>query len=164
MKKILLILFFYSLHPYCYGQHAVEVRKTALAMLKACEEKNYNAYVNYFYPTELKWRGGRAKFINTLLSNDRLAPVPGLRPGKETFGKVSKIYRAGKELHCVIERTTRFYYFNKLSVNHSHFLAISGDNGKTWKFIMTGGKIPSEIWLMVPKFNEDLMWSDYSDD
>jgi len=164
MKKTLLILLFYSLSLSSYGQYAAVVRKTALAMLKASEEKNYNAYVDYFYPTELKWRGGRTKFINQLLSNDKLAPVPGLRSGKETFGKVSKVYKAGKELHCVIKRTTRGYYFNEKSVSHTHFLAISGDNGKTWKFIMTAGKIPSEIWLMVPKFNEDLMWSDYNED
>lgn len=128
-------------------------------MLKARERKDYNAYVSYFYPTEAKVRGGKANWIQQMEANDRSSKLIGIIHTKETLGAVSKVYKAGKELHCTIEWNIRMKRF----INRSHFLAISGDQGKTWKFIMTGGKTPGEVWAMVPKFNEDLTWVDFNE-
>ena len=141
MKKILLLFSFLLTFNYGFGQHAANVKKTASAMLRANEQKDYNAYVSYFYPAELKFRGGKAKFVEQLKANDIDVKLLDIKRGKQTLGKVSKIYKAGKELHCTIEWDVK----NKSFVSRCHFLAISGDQGKTWKFIMTAGKTPSQI-------------------
>jgi hypothetical protein len=157
MKKTLLSLLFLLSFIYGFGQHAANVKKTAMGMLKASEQKDYNAYVSYFYPAEAKFRGGKEKWIQQMKTNDRDSKLYGISRGKQALGAISKIYKAGKELHCTIESNTRY----KSYVNRSHFLAISGDQGRTWKFIMTGGKTPSDVWAMVPKFNGDLTWVDF---
>lgn len=157
MKKTLLLFSFLLSFIYGFGQHAANVKKTALAMISASEQKDYNAYVSYFYPTEVKFRGGKEKWIQQMKVNDSNLKLVGMNREKETLGMVSKMYKAGKELHCTIEWNIK----NKKYINRYHFLAISSDQGKTWKFIMTAGKTPGEVWTMVPKFNEDLTWSDF---
>jgi hypothetical protein len=160
MKKITWILGFLLIATYSFGQHAEKVRKTAMAMLKANEQKDYDAYVNFFYPAELKYRGGKAKWLQQMKTNDIDLKALGVSLGKQSLGGVSKIYKAGKELHCLIDWNIE----RKKYINREHFLAISCDHGKTWKFIMTSGKTPSEVWAMVPKFNESLTWVDYRQD
>lgn len=159
MKKTLLLFLFLFSFNYSFAQHATNVKKTALAMLRAGEQKDYDVYISYFYPTELKYRGGKAKWIQQLKSNDKLAKLLNFTSGMGTLGTVSKIYQAGKELHCTIE----WDHIGKEVISKGHFLAISIDQGKTWKFIMTSGKTPSEVWAMVPKFNENLTWVDYDE-
>lgn len=160
MKKLLLLFSLLLSFSYSFGQHAVNVKKTASAMLQADEQKDYDTYVNYFYPSELKRRGGKAKFIEQIQTNERRAKPIGYSLGKQTLGKVSKVYKAGRELHCTIEWIKRIKSPEGTLVSRSHFLAISADQGKTWKFIMTDGKTPAEVWAMVPKFNEGLTWVD----
>lgn len=160
MKKILLLFSFLFSFIYGFAQHAANVKKTALAILRASEQKDYNAYVTYFYPTEAKLRGGKEKWIQQMKANDRDSKLLGINYGKQTLGTVSKIYKAGNELHCTIEWNIK----RKRFISRNHFLAISGNLGKTWKFIMTAGKTPGEVWSMVPKFNEDLIWSDFNEE
>lgn len=160
MKKTLLLFSLFLSFSCGFAQHAAIIKKTALAMLTAAEQKNYNAYVTYFYPTEAKLRGGNSKWIQQMKANDRDSKLVGISGGKQTLGAVSKIYKAGKELHCTIEWNIK----NKKYISRNHFLAISGDQGRTWKFIMTAGKTPGQIWAMVPKFNEDLTWSDFNEE
>ncbi|RQO74704.1 hypothetical protein DBR43_04780 [Pedobacter sp. KBW06] len=160
MKKLLLLFSLLVSFSYGFSQHAVNVKKSASAMLQADEQKDYDTYVSYFYPSELKRRGGKATFIQQIQTNERQAKPIGFSPGKQTLGKVSKIYKAGKELHCTIEWIRRTKGPEGTLVNRSHFLAISADQGTTWKFIMTGGKTPAEVRAMVPKFNEGLTWVD----
>lgn len=159
MKKFLFTISILACSAVVFAQHAVSVRKTAQAMLAAQEQKNYQAYVGYFYPSEIKARGGKEKWIQVMKQNDQIAKYLKTKVGKNSLGKVSKIYNAGKELLCLID----WDYPVGKSVSHGHFLAISGDQGKSWKFIMTSAYTPSQVWAMVPKFNEELTWVDYNE-
>jgi hypothetical protein len=164
MKKAFLTISLLIIFNSSFAQYAAEVKKAATAMLHADVTKNYNAYVDCFYPSEIKSRGGKAKFIQAMKSREPGLKLVGMSMPKKSLGKVSKFYRAGKELHCTIESFTKFKYPDgKTSLNISHYLAISSDAGKNWKFIMTGGKTPSQVWAMVPKFNENLTWVDYNE-
>ena len=159
MRRIPLLLLFLLYFASSFGQHAENVRKVASAMLKARDQKDYEAYTTYFYPTEIKYRGGKAQWIKALKNDDRESAMIRLERRKQSLGKVSKVYKAGKELHCIIEWNLK----GKNSSSHWNFLAISGDQGKSWKFIITAGKTPSEVWAMVPKFNQGLTWVDYNE-
>lgn len=166
MKKSLLLLslcFLFSIS--CLGQYAQRVRAAASGMLKAKNQKDYETYVSYFYPTELKFRGGKAKLIQLMKKNDKDLVLLNLKVKtvNEHLGKVSKFYKAGKELHCTIEWIYTLKSPEGRSKSNGHFLGISGDQGKSWKFIVTSGKTPSEVWAMVPKFNEDLTWVDWNE-
>ena len=165
MKKAFLIISLLLIFNSSFAQYAAEVKKTATAMLRAEKANDYNAYVDYFYPSEIKSRGGKAKFIKGMQSREPALKAIGLTMPTESLGKVSKFYRAGKELHCTIESLTKFKFPDgKTSLHISHYLAISSDAaGKNWRFIMTSGKTPSQVWAMVPKFNENLTWVDYKE-
>jgi len=161
MKKMLLFLLPLFACITSNAQHSEVVRKTAEAMLRLSAQKEYAGYVSYFYPTEIKERGGKEKFINQIIINEKYnAALPPLKI-EERLGKVSKIYKAGKELHCTIEWIIKYHFTHKTALSMSHFLAISGDQGKTWKFIMTSGKTPGQVWSMVPKYNKELVYVDY---
>ncbi len=109
--------------------------------------------------------GGKAKWIQLMKNNDKDLILLNLKVKtvNEYLGKVSKFYKAGKELHCTIEWILVHESPRGRSKSNGHFLGISGDQGKSWKFIMTSGKTPSEVWAMVPKFNEDLTWVDWNE-
>jgi len=162
MKKLLTIIFAFTL--FCnssFGQYAQTVKETATAMLKAKEKKDYDAYVDYFYPGDIKMRGGKAAFIKQLQVNDKQSQLMGFNINKkESLGKVSKIYKAGKELQCTIEWNIR----KGRLISRWHMLGVSGDQGKTWKFILTAGLTPSQVQAMVPKFNQALTWVDYNEE
>lgn len=150
---------------YGFSQHAETIRKAATAMIKAEDRKDYETFASYLYPSELKFLGGKASLIQNLKNRDRDPVLKnlGVVTTDKQLGKVSKIYKAGKELHCLIDWTLTVKSSRRTYKNFEHYLAISGDQGKTWKFILTGGKTPSEVWAMVPKFNEELTWVDYTE-
>lgn len=163
MKKTLWVIFLLLVYNNSFAQYTAAVKKTAAAMLHAKEIKDHNAYVDYFYPSEIKSRGGKAKFIQAMQSREPELKAVGLTLPEESLGKVSKCYKAGKEIHCTIESLVKIKSSRRTLLVISHYLAISNDQGKTWKFIMTAGKTPTEVWAMVPKFNENLTWVDYSE-
>ncbi|SDK40127.1 hypothetical protein SAMN04487898_10882 [Pedobacter sp. ok626] len=51
-----------------FGQYAETVRKAVTTMLKAKEQNDYYAYVDNFYPSDIKMRRGKAAFIKQLRS------------------------------------------------------------------------------------------------
>jgi len=72
------------------------------------------------------------------------------------LGEVSKIYKAGTELHCAIPQKVSMIMKKAHFITSSDVLAVSIDNGKTWKFY-TGDLSEKTIKKLFPNFNKQLV-------
>jgi hypothetical protein len=96
MKKLLLLFSLLFSFSYGFSQHAVNVKKTASAMLQADEQKDYNNYVSYFYPSELKLRGGKAKFIQQIQTMKDKQSQLALAQESKRLGRYQKSIKPAK--------------------------------------------------------------------
>ncbi|MFD2583896.1 hypothetical protein ACFSR6_15455 [Pedobacter vanadiisoli] len=160
MKKTVSILLLLFVGQFAFSQQNViaNARRTAQLMIDNYLKKNYENYVDFLYPTEIKYRGGKDKFVSLLRANDEISNSINIKTVSQKIISTSKVYQAGKELHCAISVENKSSSDMGTTILRTTLLAISADKGKTWKFITTGDKTPTQVHKMVPKFNEDLMW------
>ncbi|NII83646.1 MULTISPECIES: hypothetical protein [unclassified Pedobacter] len=160
MKKTVSLILLLLVGQFSFSQQNViaNAKRTAQLMIDNYLKKDYENYVNFLYPTEIKYRGGRNKFVMLLKSNDEHSKLINIKTVSQKIMGISKVYHAGKELHCAISVENKSSGDEGLMILRTTLLAISADQGKTWKFITTGDKTPTQVHKMVPKFNEDLMW------
>ncbi len=160
MKKTVSLLLLLLVGQFTFSQQNViaNAKRTAQLMIDDYLKKKYENYVDFLYPTEIKYRGGKDKFVSLLKANDESDKLFNLKRVSQKIISTSKVYQAGKELHCAISVENKSRSDMGTTILRTTLLAISADQGKSWKFITTGDKTPTQVHKMVPKFNEDLMW------
>lgn len=88
-------------------QELLFINTKLLRFARNCKIAKY-AYVDYCYPSDVKMRGGKTALIKQLQFNEKEAKLMAFNINRrESLRRVSKIYKAGKELHCTIEWNIR---------------------------------------------------------
>lgn len=159
MKKLLIILFVVLLStPYnSKAQDTIKVKQTAQLLADAFIKQDYDTFLNYMYPKVITLGGGREKTKTIIIDAMNEIKSEGLTFRSVTLGPVSKIYKAGTELHCKIDQYLKLNVEGGYLSSISPLLGISTDGGETWTFVSAGDLNEKKIKTLFPDFNHELV-------
>ena len=139
------------------AQDTLKIKQTAQLMLNAFTRQDYNTLMDYTYPKVVNMGGGeeKMKIIVENAMNDLKAK--GFTFRSVTLGPISKIYKAGTELHCVITQYLALNVKGGYLTSISPLMCISSDQGESWKFISAGDLNEEKIKMLFPDYNPQLV-------
>jgi hypothetical protein len=153
-----LIIFLSSILNFieCKAQNGqAQIRQAAFEMGKALIGKNSETFITYMHPTMILLAGGKEKLRVIADSALTVFEQFGGRISKINYGNPSEIIEHKKMLQSVLPQSTFLTSpFGDVELSSS-LIAISKDNGKSWKFIDTNlfsiGKIKAIMPDISPK-------------
>jgi len=139
------------------AQDTLKIKQTAQLMVNAFAKQDYNTLIDYTYPKVIELGGGKEK-MKTIIEN----AMNGLKDKGFTFksitlGPISKIYKAGTELHCAITQYLALNVTGGYITSTSPLMCISSDQGKSWTFISAGDLDEEKIKKLFPDYNHQLV-------
>ena len=158
MKAIILaatILFFAT---FIQAQEIPSVIKAqGMEMAKALVKKDYTTFTKYMHPKMIQMAGGSAKLLQQMDTINAMAAKFGAEIKKITIGNPAKIIKYKKELQTTIPQITEMTSsFGSLSMETT-LVAISSDEGKTWKFVDTTVNSVGELRKAMPDLSPELV-------
>lgn len=159
MKSFLLTLFLAIVLSVAgsKAQDTAKVKQQAKMMADAFFRGDLNTLMNYTYPKVIIG-AGKAKMIAAVKKSLEEMKKGGMSFRSVSLGAVSKIYKAGTELHCTIPQHSSINVPGGYITSTSPLMGISADGGKTWKFISAGNMSKQEIDRLFPNFNPELVF------
>jgi hypothetical protein len=127
----------------------------AKEMANAAMTDDYNLVLKYTYPKFME-DFSKEELLSELTKAMENVKSQGVIIESTEIGEPGIIYKAGKELHCLVSEKIILKSKQGRFQNNSNLLAISLDNGQNWYFVdCATGK--ENILIMFPDFNNDLI-------
>lgn len=136
---------------------AINARSAAQQMFQFFIAKNYLAYSKCIHPTITNMMGGEAKMAEVVKNAVQQTEKNGLIAVQIKIGEPSKIVSTNNELETIIPETTKFKTAKGFYNDTSYLLAISTDNGKTWRFVDTNGRTWAQVKAVFPNLSNQLV-------
>ena len=158
MKAILLItsILFFAVFTQAQGIPST-IKAQGMEMAKALVKKDYTTFAKYMHPKVVEMAGGSAKLLQQMDTLNAMAAKFGAEIKKITIGNPAKIIKYKKELQTTIPQITEMTSsFGSLSMETT-LVAISSDEGKTWKFVDTTATSVSQLKKAMPELSPDLV-------
>lgn len=136
---------------------AIRIKAQATKMAEAFTAQDYDTFFQYTYPPLLKAAGGKdgmAKSLQAALSKLKDDSI-GFQ--SVSIGAPSSVYKAGTELHALIEQTIVLNVKGGTLTQQAWLLAVSDDNGNRWYFVDTAPLTNENISKAFPHFNKALV-------
>jgi hypothetical protein len=132
------------------------LKNQAQEMSQASINGNYDLVLKYTYPKIVEEFGGSENFIAEINKAMGNLKAEGTQIEKVEIGESGDFFKAGDELHSILnEKITLNTKKGKFLID-SYLLAISSDNGQNWFFIDCNiGK--DFILSFLPNFNNELI-------
>jgi hypothetical protein len=142
----------------CTSQESMKqnVEKQFAEMSDAFLKGNVPVYVDFMYPRIIERAGGRDSTIKLINLMIRGLNEQGREIKSINYGNISDIVKAGKELHCIVSQTLELRRADGTEILETSVMAVSGDKGKTWKFLEVSGVNIQSLKQIFPDYNEDL--------
>lgn len=156
MKHIVLFLVLCTTTLNTIAQDTSKMKATAQKLLDATMKEDYATLLKYTYPKALALGGGMAKMTATIKTGMKQMKESNVSFHSVKLHEPGKIYKAGKELHCVIPQTTVMKVTGGYLTAETPLLCISSDGGKNWTYISAGNMDKEKIKLLFPNFNHAL--------
>ncbi|PST83930.1 hypothetical protein C7T94_04085 [Pedobacter yulinensis] len=154
--KFLITLLILCLPDLAGAQDTTKIKHGALMLSQAMMKGDVETLVAHTYPRALAMTGGKEKVTAEVQKFLKELAAQGMSFRSVEFGNVSKIVKAGTELHCTIPHTISLTVKGGYVSARSSIIGISADQGKTWKYI-SAGNIPLEtLKKVLPNFNPEL--------
>ncbi|KPE51991.1 hypothetical protein [Chryseobacterium indologenes] len=116
------------------------VLKQAYEMRQALMNKNYDVFSSYVHEGVIKMLGGKKKMIDISAAAIDKMSKEGYHFKKVDFSDASDIITVKNEQQAVVHQKIQMST-PKGNINADYYMiAVSGNNGKNWKFIDTSGK------------------------
>jgi hypothetical protein len=157
MKHLLIFCCLLLSNSLISAQDTSTIKPSAEIMLEAMMKEDYKTLLKYTYPKVVALGGGAEKMVAQIKKSVEEMKNGGMTFRRATLGEVGKIYKAGKELHCVLPETTFMNVKGGYVTGISPLLCISSDGGKSWTFVHGGNMTPQKIKMLFPNFNYDLV-------
>jgi hypothetical protein len=140
---------------------SVRIKEQALEVVKAALENDYETILSHTYPRLIELVNGHKK-MNTMISDgmDSLK-AHGIWITDISLGKPGKVFKAGKELHCIISERIVMQIKGGHMIINSNLLAISKDKGRFWYFLECRNK--EDLLQIVPEFNKKFIFPEKQD-
>lgn len=141
-KKILPLIVFLFLIHLSYAQSAIDQQALAEVVIRDASEMasllnkaDFKGFLKYIHPVRINAAGGEAKMIMLLNNQNARLKSKGVVINSTVFDQPSEIVKCKNELQCTISQHTELKPAKGRIVTHTTLLAISNDNGKSWKFV-----------------------------
>jgi hypothetical protein len=158
LKPLMLGFLFFSLSGFgtSYAQNTSVIKQEAHTWVECFWNGNIETALKYTDPRLVSNAGGKSEFISNMKSSLAVMRAEGITFRGVELGEVSKIYKSGHELHCAIPQRVSMNQKKGYFTIASDILAISIDNGKSWKFY-TGDMSEKTVRKLFPNFNKELV-------
>jgi hypothetical protein len=168
MKRFLLLIFLiigatqFSFSQY-YTQQITNVKTQANKMGEALIKKDYNYLMKCINPDGIPKPKFNAitpkKMLATLMLIDSQMVKQGIVIQSIKVGDVLSILKENGVMQCTLPQTTEMkMQFGKI-INTSTLVAISNDNGITWKFTDAIGRDKIEMKKLMPLLSDKLIFA-----
>ena len=158
-KNLVLITFFVTTFFYSYSQLNSEIalQEQAAKMGAAFVKGDYKTFASYNYPPLLKAMGGESRMIDAMKESVDELKEKGINFSNITFDKPTKIIKVGKELQSTIAQHTEMLQSSSKITSTSTLVALSTDNGTTWKFVDTSNKDIRIVRKLLPNLSKEII-------
>lgn len=126
-------------------------------MRQAFMDKKYDVFSNYVHEGTIKMLGGKKKMIDVSVAAMDTMNKQGYHFKKVDFSDVSDIITVKNEQQAVVHQKIQMDT-PKGNINADYYMiAVSGNNGKNWKFIDTSGKDIQTMRKYFPNLSSKLI-------
>lgn len=137
------------------------LKKLAVRMLEASRKGNMTTVVDMTYPTVIDGLGGRSKAIKTFTESYKRLKEDRMKILLCEVESVGNFYTDRRWTFSLIRTRTEIEVPDGTMIERKHMLAISEDEGKTWKFLDTAGLEDETARIFaIPKLPEGLKLPD----
>jgi hypothetical protein len=162
--KLVAIIILLVLYLSCNGQKdkneglSKDISKYADSAGNALVRKDYRSFVRFMYPKVVDETGGEAATIKLIqkLFKDEIESQGG-ELISATFGNPSSAIKVNNELQATVPQTLIAKFRDGKLIIKGTLIAISMDNGKTWKFMDTSGKDIATMKSSYPNLSDKLV-------
>ncbi len=146
-----------------YTQQITNVRAQARIYADATIRKDYKTIMKYIIIDALpKARLNvmtEARVMNTLQTADAQRVQQGIQIRSIKFGDVLSIVKLNFEFQCTVEQITETKMQFGTIISKSTLLAVSPDNGVTWKYADATGRTCEEMRKIMPRLSPQLIFA-----
>jgi hypothetical protein len=131
--------------------------KQASQMSNLYKSKDYKGYIKYIVPGYVKAAGGEEKLIASFNALDAQLQAKGMAINKFDFTGPSEMIKNKGELQCTVTQQTEFLSAKGRVTTYTTLIAVSTDDGKTWKFMDTNSLDISAIRKLLPNLSPKIV-------
>lgn len=121
------------------------------------KKKDFKEFIKFLYEPMLKFNGGAEKVISDLETEINDFEKDSLIISNITFDSISKLIHIKGQIQCTIVEKMEFTTADLLMTLKSTLIAISSDQGKTWKFIDPFGMSLKQLRTYLPELSPDII-------
>ncbi len=133
------------------------IKTSAESMGQMLLKKDFKGFVKYTHPKVIEMMGGELGMIQVLESSSTEMETSGSKFLNVTYGEPSATITSGNELQCTVPQTTEIQVEEGIMVSKSTLIAVSTDNGKSWRFMDTSGQDIQTLKQSIPNLSEQLV-------
>ncbi|THU39220.1 hypothetical protein FAM09_11945 [Niastella caeni] len=162
-KRIILLGVLCIIFQLSHTQNSVDQKALAQVLVKNASEMasllnsgDYKGFLKYIHPIRISAGGGEAKMITLLNNQNAQLKSKGVQIKGTVFDQPSEIVKSKNELQCTISQHTELKPAKGRVVTHTTLIAISNDNGKSWKFVDASNLDMAIIRKMFPNLSSKI--------
>ncbi len=126
-------------------------------MRKYFLDEDYSSFANYTYPKVIDMMGGKARMIQATQSSMDQMKAQGYQFIDLSFKDASGLLKKEGELQCSLTQVLSMDTPKGKVIAEYTLIAISGDDGKNWKFLDTSGKPKETMLKYFPNLSPDIV-------
>lgn len=118
---------------------------------------DYKGFLRYLHPSMISGAGGEAKMIELLNNQNAQLKSRGIKISSIIFNLPTEVVRSKNELQCTMSQQTELKPERGRVITYTTLIAISTDNGKTWKFIDTAKMDIATVRKLLPNLSSKII-------
>lgn len=123
------------------------LKKQSDEMVKAFSTKDFDKFADFMYPKLVEMVGGKEKFVSVTSSAIKDAEALGVKLSNYVIENPTQEIENDKQIFSVLPTTTILKTPNGTISQQRSLLAISEDDGNSWKFISVQSKDSLKIFF-----------------
>ncbi len=157
MKNLLAFSYLFLFITIVSGQTSNQSLNSQLReMRKFFLAEDYHAFADYTYPKVIEMMGGKERMIQATESSMNQMKSEGYQIKDIDYKDASGFLSQGKELQCSLTQELLMKIPQGEILSEYTLIAISEDDGKSWKFLDTSGKSKETMLKYFPNLPPDI--------
>lgn len=139
------------------SKEALALMANANTMSAHFKAGEYKQFVKYVHPAVINLVGGDAKMIEVLQKVDDNLKAQSITLNSVVYDQPSEIIKVDNSLQATIAQQSELLNSKAKVITYTTFVAISTDQGKSWKFIDTNHKTLEDLQKILPGISNKLI-------
>jgi len=151
------MLFFISAGEARAQNHATTIKIQAMDMSRALIKNDFDVFIKYIPDKIIDYAGGKETMRSKMDSASVAMKNFGVSFKQILIGNPGKIIHYRDQLQSVLPQTTTLKTILGEMTAETSLIAVSGDNGKTWKFVDTNIYQVDKMKSVLPDLSPELV-------